>query len=488
MNAVGERQGAAPFGGEMAGRVAALDWSVTPLGPREAWSPALTLAVEMILASGFSMALRWGPDLVLIYNDAYAPILRDRHPGALGRPFREVWPELGEELIPRQEAIVEGRSSGFYSEDLVVQLVRDGEPQEAHFRVSYGPVPDATCASGIGGVQISAVETTEQVRMHRELQASEERYELALAAAGGVGTWDWDVVADRIHADEAFARLYSVDPERAGAGAPIAEFTASVHPEDAEALSRAIDEALATGEVFSLEYRLVQPDGPQKWVYARGRALRIEGVAVRFPGVVVDITARKRAEEHLQLLVNELNHRVKNSLATVQNLAAQSFRGAPTLQAADEAFTSRLLALSRAHDLLTAQNWEAASLLETVQAAAGLHGAERFDIAGPDLRLTPKAILALSMALHELAVNAVKYGALSQPGGRVAIAWEAQDGVLELSWAEQGGPPVSPPARRGFGSRLLERGLAGELGGSVTLAFDPAGVVCRIAAPLDQLR
>ena len=216
-------------------------------------------------------------------------------------------------------------------------------------------------------------------------------------------------------------------------------------------------------------------------------------------GTLHDVSERKRAEEHLKLLINELNHRVKNTLATVQSIAAQSFR---ELETADpggtasrirSAFEARIFALARAHDVLTRENWEGASLAEVVAEAVAPYCGETartnpFGIEGADLRLVPKVALSLSMALHELCTNAVKYGALSLPRGRVRIAWSTwespADPTLFLQWEERDGPPVVPPARKGFGTRLIERSLVRELAGNATFDYEPAGLVCTIEVPL----
>jgi PAS domain S-box-containing protein len=212
-----------------------------------------------------------------------------------------------------------------------------------------------------------------------------------------------------------------------------------------------------------------------------------------------DVTQRRRAEEHQRLLINELNHRVKNTLATVQSIAAQSFREVATAQDpgaaayARAAFEARIFALARAHDVLTRESWEGAGLAEIAEGAVAPYrtseGADPFLLLGSDLRIAPRVALSLSMALHELCTNAVKYGALSQAGGRVRIIWRTRadaegEEALDLRWEERGGPPVRPPTRRGFGSRLLERGIARELGGAVAITYDPTGVVCAIEVPL----
>jgi two-component sensor histidine kinase len=182
---------------------------------------------------------------------------------------------------------------------------------------------------------------------------------------------------------------------------------------------------------------------------------------------------------------------VKNTLATVQSIASQTLRNAPTAEAAREAFESRLLALSRTHDVLTRENWEGAFLGEIVVQALEpykSYGEQRLHWCGPMVRLSPRMALALAMALQELATNAVKYGALSNTTGRLDIGWSVEQHTgeprLVLRWEESGGPSVQAPARRGFGTRLIERSLAQELHGEARILFEPTGVVCTVNAPL----
>lgn len=200
-----------------------------------------------------------------------------------------------------------------------------------------------------------------------------------------------------------------------------------------------------------------------------------------------DITERKRAEEQRTLLINELNHRVKNTLATVQSLAMQTLRNTERSEDARVLFESRLAALSSAHDLLTAENWEGASLAEVVDRALAPFRVEgdRLRTHGPYVRLTPQQALALSIALHELATNAAKYGALSGERGRVDIAWSSSEDTMRLTWIESEGPPVAPPSRVGFGSRLIQRSLAAELGGSAIIEYRREGVYAEINAPIE---
>jgi two-component sensor histidine kinase len=206
---------------------------------------------------------------------------------------------------------------------------------------------------------------------------------------------------------------------------------------------------------------------------------------------VVDISGRKRAEYQREPLLAELNHRVKNTLAVVQSIAHQTFK--ETDPEARKAFEGRLVALGVAHNLLTEANWESASLgqlaADTLQ-AGGPNG-ERVSLTGPRILLPPRAALAMAMALHELYTNAVKYGALSNDTGRITLEWSRSEDAeprLELVWREHGGPAVTPPTRRGFGSLLLDRTLAHDLNGKVAMDFKPDGLVCAISAPLPNLK
>jgi PAS domain S-box-containing protein len=207
-----------------------------------------------------------------------------------------------------------------------------------------------------------------------------------------------------------------------------------------------------------------------------------EGRVVGASKIARDITDRKRAEQRDKLLLAELNHRVKNTLATVQSIAARSFRDGAADAYAMGAFEGRLLALSKTHDLLTKGWWEGAMLRDLVHNELSPYGGEgaRFSVEGPDLRLEPDAALALGMAFHELATNAAKYGAFAKPSGKVRVVWEvaaASERRLQLRWTESGGPPVEEPGRQGFGSQLIGRGLAHQLDGEVQLHYESSGVV-----------
>jgi len=219
------------------------------------------------------------------------------------------------------------------------------------------------------------------------------------------------------------------------------------------------------------------------------------GDIVQYFGSFVDVTKHKQEAEHLRFLLAELNHRTQNTLATVQAIAVQTLHGAADKEVVD-AFEGRILALSKAHSLLGSKHWEAVGLYEIIDRILQPFGLNdrrvaHFSIKGDDVGLQPKAALTLSMVFHELATNATKYGALSnEDGGKIDINWQVeptpQGDRMRLRWQESGGPPVTPPGRKGFGSRLIEGGLARDLDGEVRLDYDPAGLVCEITMPVPQ--
>ncbi len=332
---------------------------------------------------------------------------------------------------------------------------------------------------------------------------TEERARLGLALeAGGMAAWELDQASGVVERSPRHDALF-------GYPTPLAHwdwrrFLEHVLPEDRDQVKRVFRRALRGAAPLTLEFRIRRAgDGDIRWLEALGALHRAPDGAGKFLGVLSDVTERRRAEQRLRLAVGELNHRVKNTLAAVQSIASQTLRAPPGSggiipASARAAFEARLLALARSHDVLTREGWTGVELGELVALALAPHGTgggtPRHVALGPPLRVPPRFAVPLGVALHELATNAARHGALTQPGGRVEVSWlvepSKQEGIppmLRLRWAESGGPPVpGPPAARGFGTRLLERGLARELGGTVQLFFHPEGVVCEIVAPLRQ--
>ncbi|QUD86085.1 HWE histidine kinase domain-containing protein [Phenylobacterium montanum] len=328
-------------------------------------------------------------------------------------------------------------------------------------------------------------------RSRAALRQTEQQLEFALDA-GRMGSWAIDLETGALTASEFFRANFGLGP-----GAPLAreeDLDRYIHPDDRAQKLQARDRAVRDGSDLESEYRTIAPDGVTRWILVRGQASYDErGTATRLAGVSLDITQRKQAEERQRLLVDELNHRVKNTLATVQSIAVQTRRVTATAETFEAAFLSRLGALARVHDLLSRISWEGASLADVVRQTLSPYvsasdQARVLNLEGPDVRLGPNAAVTLAMAFHELATNAAKYGALSAAKGRVTVRWSADDprqpSLIEITWREAGGPPVVRPQRRGFGSRFIERGLAREFDGKVDLDFTPEGVCCRMRMPL----
>ncbi|MFV0623981.1 PAS domain S-box protein [Sphingomonas sp. ac-8] len=302
------------------------------------------------------------------------------------------------------------------------------------------------------------------VKMLRDRTAermADERLEMALAASGAVGLWDWMVDTDLLHGDAHFARLYGLDEKQTDAGLTMQEYQVHVVEEDVAPLRARIREVFDAGADFLVEYRLEVPGEPLRWVECKGRMVYDQqGQPVRFSGTAIDITERKNHEEQRHLLMQELSHRVKNTFAVVQSVAFQTLRGID--QTVSAALQSRLAALSRAHEVLIQTSWSSTSVAELMERVLRLEEeGDRFQLGGPDLVVGSRAALSLSLLLHELATNAVKYGALSVPNGLVRVAWRVEDSSFCLSWVEEGGPPARAPERTGFGSRLISLGIAG---------------------------
>ena len=316
------------------------------------------------------------------------------------------------------------------------------------------------------------------------LQESETRFRL-IAEDAPVQLWMGDDSGKLAFANQAQRAFWGLTPETMVGF----EWRTTLAEEDREATVAAVAQAVAARAAFEVEARFVRADGEVRTLLAIGRP-RFDGsqAYLGMIGIFIDVSETRAYQHRQALLVNELNHRVKNTLATVQSLARQSFRTSDP-DTAIATFDARLIALSAAHDILTREQWEDASLSDVIDQAilpwqGG--GKARFDLSGPPVRVLPRIALGLAMALHELATNAVKYGALSVERGRVAISWRMEGHSLDLVWREIDGPKVASPTREGFGSRLLRKGLAGDLGQSPELDYAPDGVTCRFWMSLEH--
>ncbi len=267
-----------------------------------------------------------------------------------------------------------------------------------------------------------------------------------------------------------------------------------VHPDDIGPAAEIWSKALEAGKQYQVEFRLRRSDGAWRWHIARALPIKdAAGTITRWIGTNTDIDDQKAAEAQQHLLARELEHRMKNTMAMVGAIANQTFRTAATKEEARTIFDARLRALNQAHDVLVASSWASALMSVVVDGALAAHRTSegRIHVAGPAVVLSAKQALSLSLALHELATNATKYGALSVPGGTIDVSWDCTapgtDVMLRFTWREYGGPTVSVPSRRGFGSRLIESTLSSDFGTSVKVEYLTQGVVCSFQTRLSDL-
>lgn len=381
---------------------------------------------------------------------------------------------------PMARAVLAGESSE--GAEAVVQNP-DGRRWVA--RVDVAPLRDGD------GAVVGAINCFQDVTREHEMRLAFERqqrtFDLAMIASK-MGTWRYTLADNICIYDDNAQQLYGLTEARFLHDEEGVK--AKFHPDDMDLMWARVAKAVdpeGDGR-YDVEYRVKQLDGSWRWLSAWGlvefEGQGVERKPVAIAGASRDLTELKRAEELERLLLNELNHRVKNTLATVQSIIVQTLRGATDLESARTALIARIVSLAGAHDLLTDRSWAGADLAEVVARAMAPFAAAQITLEGNSVEISPKHVLALSLALHELATNAAKYGALSRPEGRVELLWEVRNGQLNLTWRETGGPQVVSPSRRGFGSRLIEEGLVHDLHGQTRLEFATHGVRCSITAAL----
>ncbi len=579
------------------------DWDHSFLGPQSQWPACLKAAIDMMLPSHAQIVMFWGEQYIAVYNDTYAPTIGLRHPRAFGRPARENWSELWDDLEPLLDRVLYGGET-VSAKDRPFYIERYGHPETVYFDISYSPIRDE---GGITrGVLCIVNETTERVQSQKALKESEERLR-ALFSQSAAGIGQTDLTGRLVLSNQRFSEMLGYgDGELVGR-----QFQDITFAEDRPEAERLFERLVTLGESFDMEKRCIRKDGGVVWTaisvsplrddtgairqigfiaidvtagkyaqeaerqlasiiassndailaidldmtitnwngaaeklygYAReeavgqsvlmlvpeerhheepeilrqvsagkivepyetqrrrkdGRLVDVQlsvspiydskGRAIGASKISQDITVRKEAERLQQVLSGELNHRVKNVFATVIAIARQTLDRDGPGRVEVASFQDRLTSMARAHDLLIHGNWQRADLKELIRQVLQPYPPERFELAGCPVLLPQKAVVSFSLAVHELATNAAKYGALSTADGRVAISWDYDERTakLDFRWAEHDGPRVEPPARKGFGSRLVERLLAAELNGRSTIRFEPDGVVCEIEAVLTE--
>jgi PAS domain S-box-containing protein len=329
-----------------------------------------------------------------------------------------------------------------------------------------------------------AERTAELEASTAQLMQSEQRRTLALAA-GNMGSWDWEVATGLYLWDDGHYRIFGVDPE---------SFVVSpenvrprIHSDDWPHLQIGLDRLSKEGHAHQLEFRVLRPDGQVRWCVGSAAAtVDKDKRVVRVSGVTFDITDRKEAEERQTLLAREVDHRAKNALALVQSILRLT--RAKDMPAYITAVEGRIKALSRAHTVLSQSRWHSADLRGLVDEELAPYragNAEKIKTAGPEVLLQPASAQTLALALHELATNAAKYGALSTIAGKLELSWQLRDGKLVLDWDETGGPVAKPPSANGFGTRIIVASIERQLHGHIAFDWRREGLRCEISVPLD---
>ncbi|MBR0713496.1 HWE histidine kinase domain-containing protein [Bradyrhizobium liaoningense] len=325
--------------------------------------------------------------------------------------------------------------------------------------------------------------TAELEKSTAKLIESEQRRSMAIAA-GKMGSWDWDWINGDWMWDEGQYRIFGVTPETFNVTS--ANVQALLHPDDVDQFRLAIAAFNKGADAYEAEFRVNRPDGDVRWCVGTAAAtLDGSGRVVRVSGVTVDITERKRAEARQNLLAREVDHRAKNALALAQSIVRLT--RADDVKTYVDAVEGRINALARVHTILSLSSWQGAELRKLIDeelAPYALGGQVR--LTGPEVQLAPVTAQTLTLALHELFTNSAKYGALSTRSGRLSISWEADDTMLALTWDEAGGPRVSPPEVRGFGTKSLLASVESQLGGQATFDWRSEGLLCRLEVPLTR--
>jgi PAS domain S-box-containing protein len=436
-------------------------------------------------APGFICLLGGPPDYVVKYvNEAHRKLFGDRK--AEGRPYLEAFGDVAQ--AGRPEIISEAYAKGqrYVGRGVPVLAPTPGGGVEERF-IDVVLQPMRNTAGKVRRVYVEGFDVTPLVRAQRAVEETARRLNAAVTLAR-LGTFELDVEAREAKLDARAREIFGFGPDER---LTVEDLTGRIDREDLQRLALEDAAAIATGQTRRVaDYCIHLPDGSIRHINAVGDLIAVpDGPPLWSVGLLEDVTERRRAEQRQRILINELNHRVKNTLATVQSIASQTLRSATDLSQARASFEARLAALSAAHDLLTAQSWRGARLDEMAASAlTPFESVQRPQVtrSGPPVWLVAHRALALSLALHELATNAAKYGALAVPEGRVSLCWSLCADELTFTWTEEGGPPVALPSRSGFGMRLLQRNLARELGGDVALDFAPEGVRCEIRFPVEN--
>lgn len=479
-------------GGECGDLFRGFAWEESPLGCPDAWPVELQTLVNVMLGSLQPMLIVWGPQQITLYNDGYAQMCGNRHPAAFGHPFRDLWFDIWDAVDPIISAAYAGQGTSM--DDIQFIMHRKGYPEETHFSFSYTPVRDQ---SGVVlGMFCACTEITSEIIMRREQKSMQEKLlQIFEMSPAGIATLSGPNHVFEF-ANEEYYSMIGVGRDIIGRS--VAEAVSEVV---GQGFIDLLDAVYRTGEPFAARGVPVElnrgPEGEKQ-----KRMIDLVYQAMRDPsgeitGILVqaqDVTERLAEQKHRELISHELGHRLKNQLAMVQAIASQTLRSADDLDTARKTLSARIGVLSAAHDTVIQGGLGTSQVHKLVNQMLEVHDdpmSFRFTVAGPNMRVGSRPSLSLSLILHELATNAVKYGALSVPDGRVDIRWHVVGQAanrFELVWTETGGPSVAMPQRVGSGSRLIKAGLAGAADSRVDISYDAGGLRCTISADLSSFQ
>ena len=506
--------------GDMAQRIRGYDWSQHPFGPPEDWPQSLRSAVSICLHSAFPTAIYWGPELRLLYNDAWAPIPGPRHPAALGKRAKEVWSDIWDVIWPQFRDLLE-TGEGFHAENQMLPMRRYGFEEETYWNYSFTAIRGED--GRIAGIFNTGFEITDRVLSERRLKfmlSLNERLHEETNADAAIGTAA-AMLGEHLEAGHAG---YCSSSDNGGGLTLVHDWAAegaAFQPQSLQlaALGGAIERRLKAGKTLRIDdvesYCQAADDITAEAFLAHGiRAAlivpllhggRLTAALYLFSGEARhwndhealtlqeamestwDIAQILRNEERQELLMREVNHRAKNALAVVQ--AVVQLSQADGMENFRQVVEGRIAALARAHDLLAGNRWRGVDLRglieEELNAFTDEHG-RRVILDGPALRLPPELSQSVALVLHELATNAAKYGALRRDGGSLQVVWRQAEGPrLLLEWRETTTQAIQPPGdRHGFGSELLNRSIRSQLDGEITFDWASDGLKCRLSLPL----
>jgi PAS domain S-box-containing protein len=356
-----------------------------------------------------------------------------------------------------------------------------------HFRIPAFPIGDRILGAQAAILSLSLWAYVLGA-LFAERREHEARLQEALAAAA-VTAFDWDPRSGRSQRSKNAAQVLGFDPQQT---LTAAQFLARIHPDDRAHFKALVNGVSVNSPSYSATFRFIRPDGREVWLAELSSAeFDATGRFIRLKGLTRDITRRKQAEERQDLLIAELDHRVKNVLARVAAVAMHTRRHSETPDEFVKALDGRIQSMAAAHALLSQGRWSGVGLTDLIRHQLAPYTTDaNTTISGPDVMLTPAQTQAVATVIHELATNAAKYGALSGPDGGVSVTWVRTGAdaarILTIIWRELGGPPIMAPVRSGYGSRLIRDLIPHELGGTVELAFPSDGACCEIEIPLER--